>query len=390
MKFNAWTLTLIGAGLVTLPAVTQAEEKATPVTSALAATTLSGYVDTTAQWNIGNTGGNVPDYSFSQGKADGFNLNVVKLSLESPVNTADTWGAGYKVDLLAGPDANDYNTISTGSGNSQDFAIKQAYVALRAPVGNGLDFKMGVFDTLLGYEVSDGPNNPNITRSYGYTIEPQTHTGVLMSYQFCEAFSASAGVANTYGPTINERAVNADGSSREGYKAYTGAFTLTAPKSMGFLAGSTLTAGMISGFDSASVIGVKADQVSYYAGATVNTPVAGLKVGAAYDYAGVSGQDLTAGLTPDRGYANATTVYLSYQATEKLSFYGRFEYATSDTGAFLAREVYATTGTVQYDLWKNVLSRVELRWDHASNDAYGKDADKQNSYMLLANIAYKF
>ena len=40
-------------------------------------------------------------------------------------------------------------------GNTSDFAIRQAYVALRAPVGNGLDFKVGVFDSIIGYESVD-------------------------------------------------------------------------------------------------------------------------------------------------------------------------------------------------------------------------------------------
>ena len=31
------------------------------------------------------------------------------------------------------------------------------------------------------------------------------------------------------------------------------------------------------------------------------------------------------------------------------------------------------TATVQYDLWKNVISRLELRWDHSLTgmDAFG-------------------
>ena len=50
---------------------------------------------------------------------------------------------------------------------------------LRTPVGNGIDWKMGVFDTVIGYESNSDPLNPNYTRSYGYTIEPTTHTGIL-------------------------------------------------------------------------------------------------------------------------------------------------------------------------------------------------------------------
>ena len=42
MKVNRWTIGLAAAGLVSLPSVTQAEEKASPVMSALSSTTISG------------------------------------------------------------------------------------------------------------------------------------------------------------------------------------------------------------------------------------------------------------------------------------------------------------------------------------------------------------
>src|SRR5512138_1889705 len=139
MKCNAWTLALLGAGIVSLPSVTQAEERTNAVLSALSATTISGYVDTSAQWNMGTGNLGVPTYSFGgSGKADGFNLNVVKLTVEKALEPTESWAAGYKVDLIAGPDANALNTSSTGS--SADFGVRQAYVALRTPVGNGLDF----------------------------------------------------------------------------------------------------------------------------------------------------------------------------------------------------------------------------------------------------------
>jgi hypothetical protein len=60
-----------------------------------------GYVDTSAQWNLGTSNANTPPYAFSNGKADGFNLNVVKLTLDKPADLKEDWGAGYKVDLLA-------------------------------------------------------------------------------------------------------------------------------------------------------------------------------------------------------------------------------------------------------------------------------------------------
>jgi len=276
MTYNRWTLALVGAGIVSLPSVLMAEEKISAINTALSSTTLSGYVDTSAQWNLGTGNANLPPYAFGgSGKADGFNLNVVKLTLEKAIDPADVWAAGYKVDLLAGPDANALATQSSLS--SSDFGVKQAYVALHAPVGNGLDFKVGVWDTIIGYEVFESPSNPNFTRSYGYTMEPTTHTGILGSYTVCESFAVNFGVANTFGPTINGRASDPYGPDAESFKTYMGSFTFTAPTNAGVLAGSTLTGGIISGYNSAL-----GDETSYYAGVALATPITGVKVGAAF------------------------------------------------------------------------------------------------------------
>ena len=52
MKFNKWTVGLAAVGLVSLTSAARAEEKSM-VATALAGTSLSGYVDTSAQWNFG-------------------------------------------------------------------------------------------------------------------------------------------------------------------------------------------------------------------------------------------------------------------------------------------------------------------------------------------------
>ena len=48
MKINKWTKVLCSAGLVTLPMLASADETKNFVQTAVSATTLSGYVDTTA------------------------------------------------------------------------------------------------------------------------------------------------------------------------------------------------------------------------------------------------------------------------------------------------------------------------------------------------------
>ena len=145
MKFNKWTLGLAAVGAVSLTSVAQAEEKMMLGSqAAMTATTISGYVDTSAHWNIGRDNAAAPTGALKQ---DGFNLNVVQLTLSKALDESE-WAAGYRADLWFGPDANNF-TQSSGQG---DLAIRQAYVALRTPVGNGIDWKMGVFDTIVGYE----------------------------------------------------------------------------------------------------------------------------------------------------------------------------------------------------------------------------------------------
>lgn len=436
MKFNQWTVALATLGVVSLASAAKAEEKASPVMTALSSTTISGYVDTSAQWNFGTGNANLPPYKFnSPNKADGFNLDVIQLRIDKPLDEAD-WAAGYRLDLWFGPDANALGTTSTGLDTS-DFAIRQAYVAVRTPVGTGLDFKMGVFDSVIGYESVESGNDPNYTRSYGHTIEPQTHTGLLASYRFCDAFSASAGIANTTYSAINSRAQagstgvvgganqnywNAFYSAvgmpasdmtgldpkAESFKTYMGSIALTAPEDMGFLAGSTLYAGIVSGYNNSVYgSGFGDNQTSYYVGATVATPVTGLRLGGAFDYLAVRDTTQNTGantISIDNSYAWAIAGYASFQVTEKLSVHGRAEYTEQKYGMTVdgtlptesKPKIFALTGTVQYDLWKNVISRLELRWDHSASGAnefggtVAGEPDLKNAWMLAANVIYKF
>jgi hypothetical protein len=162
-----------------------------------------------------------------------------------------------------------------------------------------------------------------------------------------------------------------------------GSLAYTVPESAGFLAGSTVYAGAIDGFGSDTE-----DQSNLYLGATVNTPLTGVKVGVAFDYVA----DLVVGAA--QADARVYGGYVSFQATEKLSLHGRVEYA--DVDDVLGSDIFAMTGTIQYDLWKNVLSRLEVRWDHnaSGNESFGGETlgapDKKNYYTVAANLIYKF
>jgi hypothetical protein len=364
MKFNKWTLALAAVGAVSLTTVAQAEEKLLLGSKAnLTSTTISGFVDTSVEWNDNDY---APGFIPSRGadKTRGFNLNVVDIALEKALDESE-WASGYKAEFWFGPDLDQINSHSRGGAG--DVYIKQAYVALRTPVGNGIDWKVGVFDTIVGYEASNAGDNPNFTRSWGYAIEPTQHTGILGSYRLTDLVSFSAGVANTEAAPINNRDTNPSD------KAYLASVAVTAPEDWGFLAGSTVYGGVVLG---------SLNTDNYYFGATFNTPVADLRVGFAADFRETTGAI--------QGDAWVLGTYASFQATEKLSLHARAEYGEAEdgAGAFWGEDgVLAFTATAQYDLWENVISRIEVRWDEAK-DVGGATAG--NTIGAYANLIYRF
>jgi hypothetical protein len=395
MKTHLWTRTLVAAGVIGMAGISMAEENQHPVATALSSTTLSGYVDTSAIWKFG-TGNQLVGRAYDgTAKQDGFNLNVVKLSLAKPLDETE-WSAGYQVDLLMGPDARGYRTML--GDVPDDVAIEQAHLKLKAPIGNGLIGTFGVFSTPFGYESFDAEKNPNYSRSYGYTIVPRQHTGVVLAYPITDWMMVAAGVANTCNSPINQRPFRFTGGAAvpaaESEKTYVGAIYLTAPESWGSLKGATLTFVAGNGLNGQATA-TPGHATAYYVGSTIPTPLKNLTLGLAYDYMSWQGF-----------WANASAFYLMYQATEKLKLNNRVEYATGVSGTWTGvlgvagmkpaggEEFFADTFTVDYSLWANVISRVEFRWDHDLTARRGVASpfgmDDKNALSLALNLIYKF
>jgi|SaaInl7_100m_RNA_FD_contig_101_514791_length_1285_multi_11_in_0_out_0_1 hypothetical protein len=386
MKMNKWTTGLTAAGVVSLASVAQAGDANETVMTAVSSTTLSGYVSTTAIWNpgTGNAAGvpNVPLRGGSAAAQDGFNVDIVSLSVSKALDESE-WAAGYNAQLWIGDTATSPNAV-LGNGA---VGIKNANVDLRVPVGNGIDIKMGIFDSIIGYEGSDYNTNPNYTRSFGWGLEPTTHEGVLLSYNVNEMISVSAGVANANIPTLGGLALPS-----ESQKSYMGAVALTAPDSMGFLSGAVLYAGVVDGLVAAANL---ADTTSIYVGATIPTPVEGLAAGISWDYRLENGP--SAGLSNGNSgaWASALAGYVSYDVTEKIAAHYRIDWAKGTDGSFTVAQgsedkVLSNTLTVDYKAWENVISRLELRWDHSLDGTSPFGVTDRNDITVAANVIYQF
>jgi len=167
---------------------------------------LSGYVDAGYSYNFTGASAGTSDVTGRLGsdtaaKGD-FNLYAVKIALEKALTSENKAQAGFRTDVMIGEDAyylanrNIVDAENNTQQNSNYLFLEQAYVSIRAPVGNGWDFKVGKFVSILGYEVMERPANMNTTFGLLFNQMPLWYVGVLSSYKFDDYLDAKLGVVN--------------------------------------------------------------------------------------------------------------------------------------------------------------------------------------------------
>jgi hypothetical protein len=166
---------------------------------------LSGYVDAGYSYNFNSSSksGVTGRFGSDEASRGDFNLYAVKLALEKAMTAENKAQAGFRTDVMIGEDAyylaNRNTTVNWGNNTSQNsnyLFLEQAYVSIRAPVGNGWDFKVGKFASILGYEVMERPANMNTTYGLLFDAMPLYYTGVLSSYKFDDYIDVKLGVVN--------------------------------------------------------------------------------------------------------------------------------------------------------------------------------------------------
>lgn len=104
---------------------------------------------------------------------------------------------GYTLQLSFGSDANGFG--ASPSNLTDNFDIQEANIQILAPIGNGLDIRVGRFATLAGGEVIEAKDNFNYSRSLTFLFAiPFTHTGVRATYAIDadSKYSVTLGVNN--------------------------------------------------------------------------------------------------------------------------------------------------------------------------------------------------
>ena len=397
---------------------------------------LSGYVDAGYSYNFTGQGGNSQVNSRVQSdsaqKGD-FNLYAVKLALEKAMTSENKAQAGFRVDVMIGEDAkylaNPANpqptatgTTANGSQDSNYLFLEQAYVQLRAPVGNGWDFKVGKFASILGYEVMERPANMNITYGLLYNQFPFWYTGVLSSYKFDEYLDGKLGVAN--GANSDNNTTTSGGSDGVALLA---ALNVTAPggnanwshnfeystASENSSANSTTQNALPSNVGSTTAAG-GAWTIIYNSWGNWAPKFANEKLLLAFDsvLGNTAGANGTNSSNPTTGANNTTwwgaSAYAKYQFNDWFSLMSRGEYFGGDNLNKINNDLgnanqsaglswWEYTITAGFNVIDNVLIRAEYRLDCGDNISgtnVGGNAGQLNSsgpaHYAGAEVVYSF
>jgi hypothetical protein len=144
----------------------------------------------------GTSGFNSLAYANQEPRDQSFNVDLIQLGI-----SGQRGAASYGATL-------DFGDLAYLADNSSD-----AQVALQtAWLGYDMDmvgFTAGRFGTPIGYEVLEPWGNANISRSYGWQIQPINHDGVT-AHATLDMFEVMAGAVNNF--TVAQNPVPANGT----------------------------------------------------------------------------------------------------------------------------------------------------------------------------------
>ena len=355
--------------------------------SGLQGLAMSGYADVSYVYSF-----NEPDNATTNTgrtfdtEAHGFTPHAFELVLEKPLT--DQMPIGLRTDLFFGDDAEVFGATGLGSATNE-FELQQAYISAKAPVGGGIDFKIGKFVTLLGAEVIESPANWNFSRSFMFLYSiPFTHTGALASYPLGEWGSVTGGFVNGW-EVVDD--------NNKG-KSFLGNITLTPIEDV------TLSSSLISGPERNQNNSNKRTVLSNI---VTWTPIENLSLMANYDYGRESNVvQGTATTGTVNGFESAAwqglALYAKYDLSPTWSLAGRWEWfddkdntrtGFTAVGGFAPVDIdfYGYTLTSQWKLYEHVLARLEYRHDKADERIFTRDEGLTNYQdTIAAELIYHF
>lgn len=365
-----------------------------PIMTALKETKLSGFVDAGYMFsfntlNAKQPAGNVnnPVRVFDN-RSNSFYLHAVQLNLEKLAT--DKMIVGYHFELAAGHDpfVYDGNTVS----------MQEGWVQILAPVGSGLDIRVGKMATLVGYEVIESKDDMNYSRSLLFgQAENFTNTGVRMQYNVSEQFWGILGFNNGLNPVVggNPDSTFADSGHGKAMELQLGAKPIK-----DLLATVTLITGTEEAPSTSDNFYIFDIVVAY----TMDKLTVALNYDAASHQTGSTAAPSTLNRFPVSGFA----LYGKYQWTDMMASALRVEYFSDqegsnpalvpngaggigDTGKGTGARVVEFTLTQEAKIASQLILRVEFRHDDANQHVFlrdGKPAKGDNTLGFEAIMIF--
>ena len=347
---------------------------------------LYGYVEASYTHNFNNPNSQMNALRIFDPDANSFRPNLAQMVFEKEAKSdggiADR--GGFRIKLNYGEDAQ----LTSGSivGNvpggssADDFDFQEAYAQFIAPIGNGIDLRVGKMNTLIGYEVIESPLNPNFSRSWLFGFgEPFTTTGVRASYQFNDVVSFSVGGINSFTGT------QSDANRGKSVEALLG---ITPIDWLGI---------SIFGFwGPEGAVGAKnADRLLIGGIVTADVTDQTSVVVEGY-YANQANAARTAAATaPAGGNArwNGIAGYLIHDIDDQWGLRFRGE-IFEDAQGFLTgtpQTLWEVTTTLQYKLIPSLITRLEFRYDKSNRNSFLVGSRAVSSQQTLATeVIYLF
>ncbi len=330
---------------------------------------LYGYVEASYTHNFNNPNSQRNANRIFDVDANSFRPHMAQLVFEkegkSDGTTADR--AGFRIKLNFGEDAK-----LTGGSGADDVDYQEAYAQYIAPVGNGLDLRIGRMNTLIGYEVIESPLNPNFSRSWLFGLgEPFTTTGLRASYEFNEMVALSVGLINAWSGATS------DTNRSKSVEALLGLTPLD-----------WLSVSLFGFWGPEGTVGAKNTdlvQLGGYITAQV-TPQTSLVLEGYH----ASQENALAGMDVQwHGVAG----YVIHDFDDQWGARFRMEWF-KDSDGFLTgvdQKLWEGTATLQYKLTPSLITRLEFRYDKSSQNSFqygGRVANHQET--LATEVIYLF
>jgi hypothetical protein len=346
-----------------------------PLMTLLKGTKLSGFIDTGYEFSFNQLNTNKPFSNAGKNpirifdtQDNSFYLNELHLQVERLASKDMI--VGYHFEIAAGHDPAIYD------GGA--FGIQEGWVQILAPVGDGIDIRIGKMAMMCGYEVLENTGNMNYSRGMVFGIaQPFTSTGIRASYGMGgkdhDMFTMTLGFSNGFNFT-NKLEDNDHGKAVE--------FNVTVKPISDLLVSMTLIEDHDTGTVAAPLSGSTNDG-HYMFDLVVSYQLDKLTL--ALDYTQTSIQGIGVLAANDRAYLSGIAVYTKYQVTDAFASSIRIEYFSDQHGVLPGvgpvgagdsgdgARIFEFTLTEELKVAKQLILRFEIRHDDANNHIFNRN-----------------